>query len=149
MKILIDGDALPNLLKPTLLKAIERTQTQTVVVSNKKISLGKKSLHVEYVVVELGIDGADKYIVEAAKENDLVITADIPLADLVVSKGALALGHRGEVYDKESIKQYLVMRNLMEELRDSGEVTKGPKPFGVKDVESFANQFNKYLQKKR
>lgn len=149
MKILIDGDALPNLLKPILLKGIQRSEIKTIVVSNKKISLGKSSLHVEYILVELGLDGADKYITKITQENDLVITADIPLADLVVQKGAVALGHRGEVFDKESIKQFLVMRNLMEELRSSGEMTKGPKPFGKKEAQYFANEFNKYLQKMR
>ena len=79
----------------------------------------------------------------------MVITADIPLADRLISKEAHAIDHRGELYSEENIKQYLTMRNLMSELRDSGEVTGGPAPFSKKDAEGFANQLNAFLQKKR
>ncbi len=99
------------------------------------------------MVVELGADEADNHIVELAQEGDLVITADIPLADRVVSKKAHAIDHRGELYSEENIKQYLAMRNLMSELRDSGEVTGGAAPFSKKDAESFANQLNAFLQR--
>jgi len=90
---------------------------------------------------------ADNKIVEMIEEGDLVITADIPLADRVISKNAHAIDHRGELYSKDNIKQYLAMRNLMESIRDMGEITKGPKPFGKKDAELFANQLNMFLQK--
>ncbi len=81
------------------------------------------------------------------EEGDLVITADIPLADRVITKDAHAIDHRGEMYSKDNIKHHLAMRNLMESIREMGEVTKGPKPFTQKDVEMFANEFNKFLQK--
>jgi len=81
------------------------------------------------------------------EESDLVITADIPLADRIITKNAHAIDHRGELYSTENVKQYLAMRNLMEEIRDSGVMTKGPAPFGVKDAESFANQLNSFLIK--
>jgi len=81
------------------------------------------------------------------EEGDLVITADIPLADRVITKDAHAIDHRGELYTKDNIKQYLAMRNLMESIREMGEITKGPKPFTQKDAQMFANQFNKFLQK--
>ncbi len=77
----------------------------------------------------------------------MVVTADIPLADRVIFKNAHAIDHRGELYSVDNIKQYLAMRNLMSEIRDSGEVTKGPAPFSKKDAESFANQLNSFLQK--
>ena len=77
----------------------------------------------------------------------MVITTDIPLADRTISKNAYAIDHRGELYTKDNIKQYLAIRDLMQSIRDSGELTKGPKPFGQKDVQNFANQFNKFLQK--
>ncbi len=80
-------------------------------------------------------------------EGDLIITADIPLADRVISKNAHAIDHRGEIYTKENIKQYLAMRNLMEEIRSSGEITKGPAPFGTKDAHLFANSLNSFLSK--
>jgi len=147
-KIYIDADAFPNLLKPILIKQIERLKIKTIVVSNKKVSIGKSS-YVEYIIVDAGADEADHKIVEMAQEGDLVITADIQLADRIITKDAHAIDHRGELYSKENIKQYLAMRNLMEKIRESGEITKGPKPFDKKDAEMFANQLNAFLGKKR
>lgn len=141
----IDADALPNILKPILLRAIDKQKIQTFVVSNKKVSIGTSN-YINYIVVSAGADEADNHIVELLKEGDLVITADIPLADRVISKNAHAIDHRGELYTEDNIKNYLAMRDLMQSIRDSGEVTKGPKPFGTKDSQNFANQFNKFLQ---
>ena len=146
MRIFVDGDAFPNLLKPILLKQIERLSLATFVISNKKITIGN-SQHVTYQIVKLGADEADHYIVEMVQEADLVITADIPLADRVIAKNAHAIDHRGELYSVDNIKQYLAMRNLMDEIRSSGEMTKGPAPFGPKDAHQFANQLNAFLTK--
>ena len=149
MTLYIDGDALPNLLKPILLRSIQRLHVKTYVVSNKKISLGQKSNNVHYIIVEAGADEADNKIVEMLQEGDLVITADIPLADRVITKKAHAIDHRGELYTVDNIKQYLAMRDLMDKIRESGEITKGPKPFSQKDAHNFANQFNSFLAKKK
>jgi len=146
MTLFIDGDAFPNLLKPIIFKAIEKLSIKTVVVSNKKIKIGDSSANIKYIIVEQGADVADKKIVELCQEKDLVITADIPLADIIISLNAHAIDHRGELYTKENIKQYLAMRNLMESIRESGEITKGPKAFTSKDAHAFANQFNSFLQ---
>lgn len=145
-KIYIDGDAFPNLLKPIILKQIERLHITTVVIANKKVSIGK-SQFVSYVIVDAGADEADDEIVALLQEGDLVITADIPLADRVITKNAHAIDHRGELYSKDNIKQYLAMRNLMDKIRESGEITKGPKPFSSKDAELFANQINSFLSR--
>ena len=146
MILYIDGDAFPNLLKPIVLRAIERLELKTFVIANKKINIGK-SKHIEYLIVDAGADEADNHIVELVKEGDLVITADIPLADRVISKNAHAIDHRGETYTVDNIKQYLAMRNLMQEIRDSGEMTKGPAAFSQKDSQQFANSLNKFLQR--
>jgi len=146
LKIYIDGDAFPNLLKPIVLRSIERLKIQTDVVANKKIEIGK-SQYINYVIVDAGADEADDKIIEMLEEGDLVITADIPLADRVITKAAHAIDHRGELYSKENIKHYLAMRNLMTSLRESGEITSGPKPFSQKDAQSFANQLNSFLIK--
>jgi len=146
LKIFVDGDAFPNLLKPILFRSIERLGLETFVVANKKINIGK-SKYITYLIVEAGADEADHKIVEMVEEGDLVITADIPLADRVISKNAHAIDHRGELYSVDNIKQYLAMRNLMDKIRESGEITKGPKPFGVKDAHEFANQLNTFLTK--
>jgi len=144
--IYIDGDAFPNALKPIIIKQINRLHVETIVMANKKINIGKSEF-VKYVVVDAGADEADDKIVEALDVGDLVITADIPLADRVISKDAHAIDHRGELYSVDNIKQYLAMRNLMDKIRESGEITKGPKPFGQKDAELFANQLNAFLSK--
>ena len=146
MTLFIDGDAFPNLLKPILLRSIERLSISTKVIANKKITVGN-SKHIEYIIVSQGADEADHLIVELCKEGDLVITADIPLADRIINKNAHAIDHRGELYSVDNIKQYLAMRNLMESIRESGEMTGGPKAFGVKDAHAFSNQFNAFLAK--
>ena len=147
MTIFVDGDAFPNLLKPILVRSIERLSLKTYVIANKKINLGSKSKLIEYLIVEQGADEADHKIVEMVEEGDLVITADIPLADRIISKNAHAIDHRGELYSVDNIKQYLAMRNLMESIRESGEMTGGPKAFGQKDAHEFANQLNSFLAK--
>ena len=144
--IYVDGDAFPNLLKPILLRSIERLKIKTYVIANKKINIGE-SCHVEYIIVDTLADEADNNIVEMLEEGDLVITADIPLADRVIEKNAHAIDHRGELYSVDNIKQYLAMRNLMESIRESGEMTNGPKPFSQKDAQMFANQLNSFLIK--
>ena len=146
MRLFIDGDAFPNLLKPIVLRSIERLKLPTFVIANKKINIGI-STYVTYIIVDAGADEADHKIVDMVAEDDLVITADIPLADRIISKNAHAIDHRGTLYSKDNIKQLLTMRNLMEEIRDSGEMTKGPKPFTTKDAHNFANQFHAYLSK--
>lgn len=146
MTLYIDGDAFPNLLKPIVLRTIERLNLPTKVVANKKIHIGT-SKHIEYIIVEQGADEADHHIVELCQAGDLVITADIPLADRIISKEAHAIDHRGELYSVENIKQYLAMRNLMESIRESGEITGGPKPFSQKDAHNFANQLHSFLTK--
>ena len=147
MQLFIDGDAFPNLLKPIILRSIERLSLSTKVIANKKISIGQSS-NIEYIIVDQGADEADHHIVELCTEGDLVITADIPLADRIISKNAHVIDHRGELYSRDNIKQYLAMRNLMESIRECGEQTAGPKAFGQKDAHAFANQLNAFLAKK-
>lgn len=146
MTLFIDGDAFPNLLKPIVLRSIKRLGITTYVISNKKISIGDDE-NIHYMIVDQGADEADHKIVEMAEAGDLIITADIPLADRIITKEAHAIDHRGELYSVDNIKQYLAMRNLMESIREMGETTKGPAPFGQKDAHEFANQFNSFLAK--
>ena len=146
MKLFIDGDAFPNLLKAIVLRAIEKQKIDTIVIANKKINIGTSN-HIKYIIVDQGADEADDKIVELVETNDLVITADIPLADRTIAKNAHAIDHRGAMYTQDNIKQYLAIRNLMQEIRDSGEMTKGPAPFSQKDAQQFANSLNNFLQK--
>lgn len=102
LTLYIDADAFPNLLKPIVFRSIERLNLKTFVVSNKKVDIGKSQL-ITYLIVEAGADEADHKIVEMIKIGDLVITADIPLADRVIKKSAHAIDHRGELYSVESL----------------------------------------------
>lgn len=147
MKLYIDGDAFPNLLKPIVLRAVNKNKLTTFVISNKRINIGV-SENLTYNVVASGPDEADNQIVDKVEEGDLVITSDIPLADRVITKKAFVIDHRGRFFDQENIKQALAIRNLMQEIRDSGEMTKGQAPISQKDAHEFANQLNLLFRKK-
>ncbi|HPQ45130.1 MAG TPA: YaiI/YqxD family protein [Syntrophales bacterium] len=146
MTLYIDGDAFPNQLKPVVFRAIKRLSIPTFVISNKPVTIGK-SKHIAYIIVGPGTDETDDRIVEMVEAGDLIITADIPLADRVITKKAYAIDHRGKLFSVDNIKHHLAMRNLMQEIRDSGENTKGAAPFNRKDVYEFANQLNRFLTK--
>ena len=148
MTLYIDGDAFPNRLKAIVFRAIERFSLTTFVISNKRIDIGKSN-HITYIIVDSGVDEADQLIIEMVKEGDLIITADIPLADSVITKKAFALDHRGKFFSDDNIKYYLSMRNLMQEMRDNGIETKGPVAFRQKDAHEFANRLNQFLKKQK
>lgn len=147
IRLFVDGDAFPNLLKPILFKAINRLAIPTFVVSNKKINIGISEL-INYIIVGTGPDEADNKIDEMLKEEDLVITSDIQLASRVVDKKAYALSTSGKFYSEDNVKQALAIRDLMQSIRDTGEMTKGPAPFSSKHVNQFANQLNQFLNRK-
>jgi uncharacterized protein YaiI (UPF0178 family) len=146
MRLFIDGDAFPNALKPILFRAIERKELETLVIANKKINIGESPL-INYIVVEAGPDEADDKIVEMVQPQDLVITADIPLADRVISKKAFAIDQRGKEFSEANIKQLLAMRDIMQAIRDNGEQTRGPRAFSKKDARDFANNLDRLLTK--
>lgn len=144
--IWIDGDACPKLVKEILYKISARLQLQLILVANKSMFIPASPL-IKQVTVSQGADVADSYIVEHVKENDIVITADLPLAAFIVEKNAIGLNIRGEIYTEENVRERLSMRDFMKELRDNGLVTGGPEAFGRKDAERFTNAINKILTK--
>lgn len=146
LTLFIDGDAFPNLLKPIVYRAINRVALTTYVISNKRINIGE-SEYINYIIAASGPDEADNKIVEMVKEGDLVITSDIPLADRIVSKKAYALSTSGKFYDESNVKQALAIRDLMQSIRDTGELTKGPAPFNQKNAKEFANHLNQFLNR--
>ena len=148
MKIWIDADACPVVIKDILFKAAERTKTECTLIANQFIST-PKSAFINSIQVSAGFDVADNEIVLRVSENDLVITSDIPLAAEIIEKGAKALSPRGEMYDAGNIKARLNMRDFMETMRSSGEHTRGPAPLNHSDRQQFANQLDKYLTKYR
>lgn len=148
MKILVDADAFPNSLKEVLLRAVHKRQITTIFIANKNISIPNVP-YVSMEVVPQGPDEADHRIAQLCEPADLVITADIPLADRIVTVGAIGLDPRGTIYDENNIKHLLAMRNLMEELRNSGEITGGPAAIGAKTVREFADGLNRFLSRKK
>lgn len=147
MQIWVDADACPNMIKEIIYRASQRTKIKVVLVANAPLRVPTTGL-VSAMQVPKGFDVADDAIVNAVESGDLVITADIPLANAVLEKNAHALNPRGELYTKENIKDRLSSRDLMEQLRDSGLVTGGPKPLGPKDKQVFANALDRFLARR-
>jgi uncharacterized protein len=144
MRILIDADAFPNVIKDILMRAAARLNVPLVFVANKPIRVADAA-HISVILVPAGADVADDRIAGLVEPGDLVITADIPLADRVVSRGAFALNPRGKLYTEENIKDSLAVRGLMNELRDCGMITGGPATFNKKDRKAFANGLDSFL----
>jgi uncharacterized protein YaiI (UPF0178 family) len=144
MKIWVDADACPNVIKDILFRAAERRQIELILVANQPMRL-PPSQFIRFLQVSQGLDVADKRIVELLKAGDLVVTADIPLAAAVIEKQALALNPRGELYTPENIRERLSVRNFMDGLRSGGVNTGGPPGLTNKDKQAFANQLDAWL----
>lgn len=144
--IWVDADACPKVIKEILFRAAIRTQTPLTLVANSLLNY-PNSPFISSVRVEKGFDGADNYIVAQLQKNDLVITADIPLAAEVVAKDATALNPRGEVYTENNIRQRLNLRDINEQLRGSGERINGPAALSIKEKTAFANALDRWLAK--
>lgn len=147
MNIWIDADACPNVIKDIVFRAAERARIQTTLVANQAMRL-PPSLYIRFVQVPSGLDVADKHIVDVMQPNDLVITADIPLAAAVIEKNGVALNPRGEWYTRENIRERLSMRNFMDELRSGGVQTGGPAMLSNKDKQAFANKLDAWIAKR-
>ena len=146
MKIYVDADACPVVIKEILFRAADRTKIITTLVANQFITT-PRSPFIKFVQVGHGFDVADNKIVELVEKDDLVITADIPLASEVIDKGGYALNPRGELYTVANIKARLTMRDFMDTLRSSGVDTGGPPPLNQNDRQKFANSLYVFLQK--
>jgi len=146
MQIWVDADACPVVIKEIIFRAAERLQISTTLVANQMLRT-PPSRYIRAIQVPSGFDVADAHIVEQLAAGDLVITADIPLASLVIERGAHALNPRGELYTTANIREILTMRNFMEELRGAGVETGGPAAFSLSDRQTFANQLDRFLAK--
>ena len=146
MKIWVDADACPVVIKEILFKAAERTKVETTFVANHHIKIPPSQV-IKFKQVTSGFDIADDEIVRRVEKNDLVITSDIPLADEVISKLAMALSPRGELFTKENIKSRLNIRDFMDTMRASGVQTGGPPALSQSDRSTFANHLDKILIK--
>lgn len=144
LKIWVDADACPVVVKEILYRAAERTGIQITLVANQALRT-PKSPHINTLQVPKGFDVADNEIVKRLVAGDLVITSDIPLAADVIEKGGIALSPRGELYSTENIRGRLNMRDFMDTLRASGIDTGGPPVLSQSDRQSFANHLDTLL----
>jgi uncharacterized protein YaiI (UPF0178 family) len=144
MKIWVDADACPGVIKDILFRAAEKREITTTLVANQSLST-PPSPYIHMLQVPAGFDVADNEIVKRLDEGDLVITADIPLAAEVIEKGGKALNPRGELYTNDNIRVRLNMRDFMDTLRSSGVNTGGPPPLGQNERQTFANNLDKLL----
>lgn len=147
MNIWVDADACPSVVKEIILKAVLKRGIQTVFVANKGLFL-PESPYLSLVRVAQGSDVADQYIAEHAEAADIIITQDIPLAAILVPKGAAVISPHGTLFTPNNIGERLSIRNFMEDLRGAGTQTGGPRPFSDKDKQNFANTFDQQLTKR-
>ena len=147
MQIWVDADACPKVIKEILFRAAIRTQIQVILVSNSLLS-APSSPFISRIQVPSGFDVADNRIIEKFEAGDIVITADIPLADAIVTKGGVAINPRGEMYTASNIKERLSVRNFSDSLRGSGVMTGGPAKMGKKEVQNFSNKLDQLLRKR-
>jgi hypothetical protein len=144
MRIWVDADACPKIIKEILFRAAIRTKTQMILVANQPLNI-PPSAFIKTIQVPSGFDVADNEIIENTQPNDLIITADIPLADAVIQKGGVALNPRGNLYTQNNIKQILSFRNLSMALRSAGVISGGPSTLSKKEIQAFANSLDKFL----
>jgi len=144
MKLIADSDALPGAVKEILFRAAIRLDIRLILVASKTIRVPESGL-ITCVTVEVGADSADGRVLTLTNPGDLVITADIPLADRVASKGGHALDPRGTLYGAGNIKTKLAMRDLSAMLRAAGAALKGPPPFTGRDASRFARRLDAFL----
>ncbi len=144
MKIWIDADACPVVIKEILYRAAERVPMDVILVANQSLQI-PKSRYIKFIKVSQGFDVADNEIVKRLDAGDLVITSDIPLAADVIEKGGIALSPRGELHTTDNIRARLSMRDFMETLRSSGVDTGGPPALNQSDRKAFANHLDRII----
>ena len=149
MKLWLDADAAPKDVKEICFRASDRLALETVLVANQRVFIPPGYQHISAVRVDGGPDVADRYIVEHAEKGDVAITADIPLAALLVPKGVVVLDPRGEEYTAESVGERLSVRNFMEGLRGSGVETGGHAAYGPREKQKFANALDRALARSK
>ena len=148
MRIWVDADACPQVIKEILYRAADRVQVLTTLVANSALRIPPSDF-IRTVRVSQGSDVADHRIVQEVEPGDLVVTADIPLAAAVIARGAHALDPRGELYSEDNVRERLAIRNLMQDLRATGTVIDGPAPFGPRERRLFADHLDHLLTRRR
>ena len=149
MKLWLDADAAPRAVKEVCYRVSDRLELETILVANLRLQLPVGFQHVSAVRVEGGPDVADLYIAEHAERGDVAVTADIPLAALLVPKGVVVIDPRGDEYTEESIGERLSVRNFMDDLRSTGVQSGGHAAYGAREKAAFANALDRALTRAR
>ncbi len=146
MQIWVDADACPAEIKELIFRMSQRRSVPACLVANRQIYTPPSS-QITLVCVPKEPDAADHYIVRRVSPNDIVITADIPLAAAAVDKQAQVISPRGEEFTAENVNERLAVRNLMQDLRSSGLVQGGPASLKPQDRQKFADALDRALTK--
>jgi uncharacterized protein YaiI (UPF0178 family) len=144
--IYLDADACP--VKDEAYRVAQRYGLKVYVVSNSFMTVPKHPL-IERVVVEAGSDVADDWIADRALPGDVVVTQDIPLAERALAKDAYALAPNGRPFTRDSIGSAMAQRAIMEQIRATGAITGGPKPFGAADRSRFLQALDETIVRER
>lgn len=145
MNIWIDADAAPRDVKDIVFRAAQRLQLSVVMVANQRLPTPPGNPYISAVCVSGGPDVADRYIAEHAAPGDLAVTADIPLAAILVEQGVTVIDPRGEQYSEENVRERLSVRDFMDSLRGSGVETGGARPYGEREKKAFAASLDRLL----
>ncbi|HEY5545862.1 MAG TPA: YaiI/YqxD family protein [Gemmatimonadaceae bacterium] len=143
MKLWIDADAAPQVVKEICFRTSDRLKLDTVLVANHRVMIPAGYVHLTTIRVDGSNDAADRYIAENAEAGDVAVTQDIPLAAVLVPKGVAVIDPRGEVFTEESIGERLSMRDFMDGLRGSGVDTGGHGVYGSREKQAFANALDR------
>lgn len=143
MKIWVDGDAAPREAKEVIFRTAKRLRIETILVANQRLALPVNTSMVSCVIVKPHANAADQHILQAAAAGDIAITADIPLAAQLVERGVYVIDPRGEEYHADNIASKLSMRDFMDGLRGSGEISGGSAPYSPRDKKAFAQTLDR------
>ncbi|MFH2008304.1 MAG: YaiI/YqxD family protein [bacterium] len=146
LEVFIDGDACP--VKQEIYRVAQRYGLCVTLVTNSRMRAPQEHW-IRLVLVEGHLDAADDWIAEHVGEDDIVVTADIPLADRCLKRRALVLGNTGRPFTEENIGDALATRELLSDLRDLGSVTGGPPPFSKRDRSQFLQRLDEMIQSAR
>jgi len=143
-RIYVDADACP--VKDEIYRVAIRLRVPVSVVAGNFIRVPQDPL-IERIAAGSGMDAADDWIAERARPGDVVVTADIPLASRCVKAGAEVIAPNGKPFTEQSIGMTLAVRNLMTDLRSSGEITGGPKSFSPRDRSTFLSALDQTIRR--
>lgn len=148
MKIWVDADACPGPIKELVIRTARRLRISTIFVANKRIGV-PDSAYIATIRLEKDPEAVDEYIAQAAEAGDLAVTQDIPLASALIPKGVSVMTPRGELFTEENIRERLSIRNFMQDIREAGTITPGPRPFSQKDKQRFSDALDRELTRRK